>query len=256
MRSEQIALQLYTVRELLAGDLGGTLGRVAAAGYEAVELAGLPPIEPADLADLLVEHGLIPIASHEPLERLRANLDGAIARLAALGIPRAIVPSLPDEDRASAEAIRRVAAELGILAARLGEHGIELGYHNHAFEFEAIDGTTVWRVFRDALPATVALEIDVFWASVGGQDPAGLIADATNPVRLLHMKDRADGPTPRDAPPGSGLLHWAEIVDAGRAAGVEWYVVEQDEPGDAIADVTAGLHYLRGLAGRTGPDLT
>ncbi len=53
MRQDQIALQLYTVRGLMAEDLPRTLKAVAAAGYRAVELAGLPEIAPTALAALL-----------------------------------------------------------------------------------------------------------------------------------------------------------------------------------------------------------
>ncbi len=42
MQTDQIALQLYTVRRLAADDLPGTLAAVAAAGYRSVEVAGLP----------------------------------------------------------------------------------------------------------------------------------------------------------------------------------------------------------------------
>ena len=41
MRPDQIAVQLYTLRELTAKDLPGTLRAVSAAGYRAVEVAGL-----------------------------------------------------------------------------------------------------------------------------------------------------------------------------------------------------------------------
>lgn len=252
MRSDQIALQLYTVRGFLADDLGGTLRQVAAAGYRAVELAGLPPTEAAELAALLLEHGLRPIASHEPLERLRSDPDGVARRLTALGCSRAIVPSLPAADHASPAAVTAVAAELGRIAGRLADAGIALGYHNHAFEFEAVDGTTTWDILRAALPAAVELEIDVYWASVGGMDPAAVIAAASGRVRLLHMKDRLDGPEPRDAPPGSGTLDWPAIVRAGREAGVEWYVVEQDEPRDPIRDIAAGAAFLRTMADQSG----
>ena len=248
MRPDQIALQLYTLRDLLADDLPGTLRAVADAGYRAVELAGLPPIADDELAALLAEHGLEPIASHEPLERLRTDLDGVVRRLTALGCPRAIVPSLPPADHASAVAVAAVAAELGSLADRLGEAGIRLGYHNHAFEFEPLDGTTAWDVLCEHLPPSVELEIDVYWASVGGRDPAELIDSARAAVRLLHMKDREDGPEPRDAPVGSGILSWSDIVRAGRVAGVEWYVVEQDDPRDPLADVSSALASLERLA--------
>jgi hypothetical protein len=62
------------------------------------------------------------------------------------------------------------------------------------------------------------------------------------------MKDRAGGVEPRDAPAGAGILPFEEIVAAGRAAGVEWYVAEQDEPGDVLADIAVARRYLAGLA--------
>ena len=251
MRTDQIALQLYTLRRLLADDLPGTLRHVAEAGYRAVELAGLPPVEPAELARLLADAGLKPVASHEPLERLRSDLDEVVRRLGILGCDRAVVPSIPDADRVTPDAVRAVAIELGGFAERLAGSGIRLAYHNHSFEFEALDGTTVWDVYREALPSPVELEIDVYWASVGGQDPAGLIAGAPRPVRLLHMKDRIDDPEPRDIAPGSGILAWPDIIEAGRAAGVEWYVVEQDEPRDPIANITSAYAYLRSLPSDT-----
>jgi hypothetical protein len=43
-------------------------------------------------------------------------------------------------------------------------------------------------------------------------------------------------------------LPFPAIVEAGRAAGVEWYIVEQDTPRDPIDDVERGLRYLTTLA--------
>lgn len=248
MRTDQIALQLYTVRDALAVDLPGTLEAVSRAGYTAVELAGLPEAEPSELAGRLADVGLVSVASHEPLERLRADVEAVARRLTILGCSRAIVPWLPVEDRDSADAVRRVAAELGTLAARLADHGIQLGYHNHAFEFEPLGGTTTWDVLRAETPSTIEFEVDVYWAAIGGMDPAALIDSNRDRVRLLHMKDLDAGPERRDAPAGSGVLRWDEILRAARAAGVAWYVVEQDVPTDPLADITRALTYLHGVA--------
>ena len=62
------------------------------------------------------------------------------------------------------------------------------------------------------------------------------------------MKDRAAGPTPHDAPVGEGTLEFPAIVEAARAAGVDWYIVEQDEPGEPLANVATSLRYLEALA--------
>ncbi len=249
MRPEQIALQLYTVRRPLAADLRGTVEAVARAGYRAVEVAGVRQDAMAELAAALSDSGLTVAAAHESIENLRAAFDGVAGRLAQLGAPRVIVPWLPAAHRASVEAVREVAGELGALATRLSEHGIRLGYHNHDTEFAALDGTTMWEVLLAALPPEVDIELDVYWAAFAGRDPVAEIQAASGRVRLLHMKDRTAGPEPRDAPPGEGVLPFREIVEAGRAAGVEWYIVEQDEPRDPLADIETGLRHLRALAG-------
>jgi sugar phosphate isomerase/epimerase len=248
VRDDQIALQLYTVRRSLADDLSGTLDAVARAGYRSVELAGLPPLPTEELAAELGRAGLRAVSSHESLEELREDEDGVAERVAALGCRRLVVPSLPGADTASPDVTRRVAAELGAIAERLERHGIRLAYHNHASEFEARDGGSVWDILTGALPLSVDLEIDVYWASVGGRDPAELIRAHAARVRLLHMKDRSAGDEPHDEPPGSGVLPWPAIVDAARGAGVEWYIVEQDEPADALVDIASARRHLAGLA--------
>ena len=92
------------------------------------------------------------------------------------------------------------------------------------------------------------LELDVYWAAVGGRDPVAEIRANPDRVRLLHMKDMAVGVEPRDAPAGDGILPFPAIVDAARSAGAEWYVVEQDEPADALDDIGRAFRYLGALA--------
>jgi sugar phosphate isomerase/epimerase len=248
MRRDQVALQLYTVRRLAALDLAATLGSVAAAGYRSVEVAGLPEIAPAELARLLADTGLRAIAAHEAIERLREDPRAVADGLAEIACPRVIVPWMPENDRRTADDVRRFARELGAFARIFAERGIRLGYHNHDFEFGAFEGSTVWDLLLAELPGEVDIELDVYWAAVGGRDPVAEIRAASNRVRLLHMKDRAPGPEPVDAPVGHGTLPFPEIVEAARSVGVEWYIVEQDEPQDPLEDIASGLRYLESLA--------
>src|SRR4029079_16825966 len=131
---------------------------------------------------------------------------GVDGRLGGVGWNRVIVPWMPETDRATAAPVRAFASELGEYARRRAEDGLRLGYHNHDFEFRAGEGPTIWEILLGALPSVVELELDVYWASVGGRDPVAEIGAIADRVRLLHMKDRAAGPTPRDAPVGEGTL--------------------------------------------------
>jgi sugar phosphate isomerase/epimerase len=40
-------------------------------------------------------------------------------------------------------------------------------------------------------------------------------------------------------------MPWNELLEAAGAAGVEWYVAEQDNPRDALEDVRTSLRHLR-----------
>ena len=92
------------------------------------------------------------------------------------------------------------------------------------------------------------LEIDVYWAAGGGQDPAALIAANSGRVKTLHMKDRGVGPPFADAPAGQGTLDFPAIVAAGRDAGVEWYIAEQDDAVDPLVDIGTAKRYLDSLS--------
>jgi sugar phosphate isomerase/epimerase len=247
MRHDQIGLQLYTLRRLAAEDLAGTLRAVSSAGYRAVELAGLPETAPVELKRMLDDNGLRPIASHEGIERLRADAGAVAGRMVELGCPRVIVPWMPEADRATAAAVGAFASELGVYVRRMAEDGIRVGYHNHDFEFGAVQGSTIWDTLLATLPSDVELELDVYWASVGGRDPVTEIGATGDRIRLLHMKDRAAGPTPHDAPVGEGTLPIRAVVEAGRTAGVEWFIVEQDEPAEPLANIATSMRYLEML---------
>jgi sugar phosphate isomerase/epimerase len=144
--------------------------------------------------------------------------------------------------------VRRIATELGEIARACADRGIRLGYHNHAFEFAPLDGTSVWDVLLDGLSPGVELEVDVYWAAIGGRDPAEVIRAAGERVGLLHMKDVAAAPDRGDVTPGDGILPWEEIVAAATEQAVAWYVVEEDNPKDAFAEIARGRTFLNGLA--------
>jgi sugar phosphate isomerase/epimerase len=246
MRTDQIALQLYTVREAMAADPERAVGMVAALGYRAVELAGLGDWPARQARATFDAEGIEVVAAHVGLDALREGLEARLDELDAIGCRRVIVPWLGAESRASAEGIRGAVDALAGLAGTCRRRGFSFGYHNHDFEFAQIEGTSLWAELRRRLPAWAELEIDVYWAAYAGEDPVGLIGDEAGRTRLLHMKDL--GPDRQDRPPGDGRLPWPEIVEAGRRAGVAWYVVEQDHPDDAFVAAARGLAFLRGLA--------
>ena len=244
------ALQLYTVREQLAADRPGVLARVAGFGYGAVEAFGILN-DPEGLRDDLATAGLAVTSVHANPAGDEAAATVAAAR--TLGTDTIIVPFLPPARFADADAVRGVAAELNEAARRVAGDGMRLGYHNHVHELSAvIGGRPALEVLADELDDGVLLEVDTYWAAVGGQDVPALLGRLGDRVRYLHVKD---GPMTRDDPMtavGSGAMPVAGILAASQA---EWHIVELDRCAtDMLTAVGDSLAWLaaHGLADPVG----
>ena len=108
----------------------------------------------------------------------------------------------------------------------------------------------MWDVLvRETDPELVHLELDLYWIKYGGADPETVLRDVGDRVSLVHLKDMAPDDTRSDLPVGEGTMPWNSLLEAADAAGVEWYIAEQDNPRDALEDVRTSLRNLRGLAG-------
>jgi sugar phosphate isomerase/epimerase len=245
MTEDQIAVQLYTLREHTATDMLGTLRRLAEIGYRAVELAGYGSASPQEIRRTLDEQQMRAVSAHVGVqlwEREEAVLDA----LQTLGCRYAVVPSIPQDQRGSIAQAQMLCERFNRWGERCRDAGIRFAYHNHAFEFAALDDTTIWdTVIANTDPTLVGIELDVYWAQHAGQGPAELIGRLAGRLPLVHVKDMANSPERSDVPVGSGVLDWGAILDAAARAGAEWYVVEQDHPQSAWDDVASSLRYLQ-----------
>jgi len=254
MNKDQIGIQLYTIREAAAKDFDAALGRVAEIGYTAVEFAGFQGLTAPTVKGLLDKHGLKAAAAHVPLTDFRDRLDGVVDDLGTIGAEWGIVPWVSPGDR-SEEAMVAIANEFNGYAQRLQEAGIRFAYHNHDFEFSesTANGSSVFETMVGVTtPRIVYFELDAFWAAVGGFDPARVIADYADRIGLVHLKDAPEGGVERggDVPFGEGSLDWDGILAAARAAGVSWYITEQDNPNpdDPFGDVATALRNAQAVA--------
>jgi sugar phosphate isomerase/epimerase len=233
MATLPIALQLYTVREDLASDFRGTMRKVAEMGYKAIEFAGYGGMTAADLKSFVGELGLQPVATHISLDVLEQDPSAAMAYAAEVGCTHAGCPYLPENRRGDAAGYRALAGILSRAGAKAKEYGLSFFYHNHAFEFEKLDGRYALDILYEAAdPQLVKAEFDVYWAQYGGVDPAAYIRKLGRRCTLLHMKDMAPGPDRHFAEIGEGILDIDAIVQAGQEVGAQWYIVEQDRAYD------------------------
>ncbi len=244
-----VGLQLYTVRDDCAKDFKGTVRAVAAIGYHGVELAGGGGLTAKEMKSLLEETNLQVAGSHAGLDDLRSKLDEVVEFSLSIGNKRVICPYLPQEFQdKGAVGYREAGKILDEIGAKLGEKGLSLSYHNHSFEFSGKDGG---QFFLDVLLSSASAknlkaEIDTYWIQHGGCDPIEYIKTYSGRIELLHIKDMLDGEKRSFAEIGAGILNWDGIFKAAEAAGVEWYLVEQDLcAGPPIESARKSLEYMK-----------
>jgi sugar phosphate isomerase/epimerase len=244
--SPDIAVQLYTVRSALASDPDATLERLARIGFRIVEPFDLLRYRDA-LREGLPRFGLSARTAHADV--LVADRDAVFEAAAELGIATVIQPWLEPTRFATADGIAGVASDLAAAADRAAASGLAIGYHNHHFELESrIDSRHALEVLADALPPSVSLEVDTYWALVGGADVPALLRRLGERVIALHLKD-GDGSldTKRQVPLGTGRLPVREILAAAPSA---LRVLELDDTtGDLFDAVRVGRDLLVELAG-------
>ena len=123
-------------------------------------------------------------------------------------------------------------------------HGVRVGYHNHAHELESvIEGTTALELLASQLDDRVVLEVDTYWAVVGGQDPVELLGRLGSRVQAIHVKDGPGTTETRDqVAVGRGSLPIREIIAAAPHA---LRVIELDDSrGDLLTAVADSYAFL------------
>ncbi len=226
-----IAAQLYTVRDFTQtpADIIQTMKKVAAAGYEAVQLSALGPMGPAELREVCAGEGLTICSTHTDYERMRDEPEAVIEEHKILDCQYPAIGGLPAEYR-NAQGFAKFAKEASQVAARLAEGGLTFGYHNHNFELEKFgDRTGLQILFEDSDPRYFTFEIDTYWVQAGGGSPVAWINKLKDRLPLLHLKDMTmRGREQIMAEVGEGNLDWPGILEAAKNVGVVWYIVEQD----------------------------
>jgi sugar phosphate isomerase/epimerase len=234
----KLAAQLYTLRDFTktAEDFDNALGICHEIGYEAVQLsavgcmAGDSPEVDAKTARMMLDHnGLKCCATHRAWDSLKNRTAFEIEFHQELGCDYVAIGGLWPKDYRE---FRTFLSEAAPVIQQLKAAGIRFGYHNHSHEFvrNPETGKTWYDVLIDEGGADLMLEIDTYWVSHAGVDPAKLLARCAGRIPVIHVKDKevVPGDGPVYAPVGEGNLDWAAIVAAGERGGVEWFAVEQD----------------------------
>jgi sugar phosphate isomerase/epimerase len=238
----KLAVQMYTVREhtKTAAELAETLRKIRAIGYEAVQLSAIgamngdnPEVDAALARRILDDSGLRCIATHRPWDRLLNETEAEIEYHQTLGCDYVAIGGIGGAPEESYGRYRTFAKEAETLIAKLKPAGIRFGHHNHSHEFFRPErhGKTLEDVLIDEACPDLMLELDLYWIEHAGLNCVRILERCHGRVPVIHLKDKevliGQNET-RMAPIGEGNMDWPAILAACKAAGVNWYAVEQD----------------------------
>ena len=241
-RVTNIGLQLYSLRTEMAEDFEGTLGRLADLGFKEMEFAGYFHKSPAEVRRILDGFGMTSPAAHIQLSAIRENLEHEIETAATIGQKYIVVPSIPANER-SIDDYQRHADLLNRAGEACKTVGIQMGYHNHNFEFEQQAGKTGYDTLLNSTePVLVTMEMDLFWIVDAGEDPIPYFEKHPGRFAMLHVKDRAGDGSMVDV--GRGEINFAELFSYADVAGFEHYFIEHDNPDDGINSIAYSYNSL------------
>ena len=234
LAKKAIGLQLYSLREAMKEDALGTLKKVSKIGFTTLEAANYSEekiygMNPQEFKKTIHDFGMKLTSAHvggpnyskenhnETIEWWKT----AIERHAEAGANFLIKPSMPIPE--TLDELKVWCDYYNDIGEQASSMDITFGFHNHAREFEKIEGEIMYDfMLEDTDPQYFAMEMDVYWVTQGGYNPVDYLKKYAGRFPLLHIKDEKELGE-------SGDMDYKPIFEAGYAQGLQDYYVEVEK---------------------------
>jgi sugar phosphate isomerase/epimerase len=239
----RIALQLYSVRDILPGNFEEVVRQVAKIGYQGVETAGFKDVSSKAAGRLFKELGLTVTSTHTFPPPVGKKFQEALSILKDFNC-RHIVTGYGADKFTNLVDIKRNCEEINAVYELCQAYGVTLSVHNHSHEYIPVEGVYPYKVMLEEINPDVSFEVDTYWVKVAGVDPVTAVKEIGSRGCLLHMKD---GPGVRGQPNvavGQGVVDVPGILKASEGS-AEWLIVEFDRCAtDILTAVEESYQYL------------
>jgi sugar phosphate isomerase/epimerase len=250
-KDRKIGVQLYTIRGEIAKDAKGSIRKVAQLGFQEVENFGYNGkfygMEAKTFRDFLSETGLSAPSGHYLLNNLRNGWEKAVEDAATIGQKYMVLAFLMPSERKTTDDYKKVADLLNKAGETCQKAGIQLGYHNHDFEFETIGNTLPFDILMgETDPNLVKAELDLYWAVKANRQPLDLFKKYPGRIALWHVKDMDNTEKKAFTEVGNGTIDFKAIFKAHRKSGMKHFFVEQDIcPGSPFDSIAKSISHIR-----------
>lgn len=255
---KDVALQLYSLRDAMNSNFDAAIAAVGTMGYAAVEAASYADgmfygKTPEEFKAAVEKAGLKVLSSHTTKllteEELAAKdftsalawWNQAIDAHLAAGMQYVVAPwmSVPK----TLADLQTYCEYYNMVGEMCKKRGISFGYHNHAHEFELVEGQRMYDyMIEHTNPEYVFFQMDVYWTVIGKQSPVEYFERYPNRFTLLHIKDHKELGQ-------SGMVGFDAIMRSLDTAGAQHLIVEVENYNFPPEEsVKRSLDYLKGLA--------
>ena len=249
-----LSLQLYSARNVRP--VAEQLASVERHGFTNVETFGPFYDDVGETQRQLGHRGLSVKSGHFALGLAEQQPDRVVELAKALGMAWVVIPFLSAEERpVDAAGWAALGRRLDALGQRFGRDGLGIAWHNHAFEFSALEDGSL--PIEHILGDHLHWEADLAWVVKGGGDPEHWIQRYRGRIPLVHVKDIAPAGEKADedgwADVGTGTLPWDGLWRLCVAAGAEIMIAEHDNPNDFDRFARVSAETMRRLAEAARP---
>lgn len=169
-------------------------------------------------------------------------VDDRITYAKELGLRQMILSTFGLRQDAAMADWAKAAGELNKVGERTQKAGIQLGFHNHNFEFKEIDGVLIYdKLMSEFDPKLVKMQFQVAVISLGYQ-AAPFFKKYPRRFISIHLADWS-ATEKKSVPVGTGVVDWKELFAAAKIGGVQNYFVEMNM--DALKASYPYLHDLK-----------
>jgi sugar phosphate isomerase/epimerase len=233
-----IGFQSWTIRESLARDFPGTLKKMADMGYQSIEMCSPPGYQfsgfgpltkysAKEMKQVITDAGLACKSCHYVFDELKKNLDERIAFALELGQTQMILSTFGLPSKATLDDWFKAADELNEAGRKAKQGGIQLGFHNHNFEFAKIDGKLIYDELMNSFnPEYIKMQFQVAVISLGYK-AADYFRKYPGRFISAHLADYASD-LKKQVPIGHGIVDWKEFFASLKTGGVQNIFVEMD----------------------------
>ena len=150
-------------------------------------------------------------------------------------------------ERKTIDDYKKIAENLNKAGEKCKKAGIQFCYHNHDFEFQALDGTIPFDILMGQTDKDlVKAELDLFWVQKAGFNPVELFDKYPGRGVLWHVKDMDKTEKKSFTEVGNGVIDFNAIFKNAKKSGMEHFFVEQDVcPGKPVDSITQSIAYVK-----------